>query len=81
DHTLVIEVADRGPGVPPDELERIFDRFSKGDVARGGAGSGLGLAIVREHARVLGASLTASNRDGGGLAVEVRVPVGVVTEL
>lgn len=81
DHTLVIEVADRGPGVSPDELERIFDRFSKSDAARGGTGSGLGLAIVREHARVLGARLSARNRDGGGLAVEVRVPVGVVTEL
>lgn len=78
---LVVEVADHGPGVPPGELERIFDRFSKGDAARAGGGSGLGLAIVREHARVLQASLTAHNRAEGGLLVELRIPVSVVTDL
>jgi signal transduction histidine kinase len=79
--TLVVEVADRGPGVPDDQLERIFDRFTKADPARGGGGSGLGLAIVREHARVLGADVTARNREGGGLEVEVRVPVEPVADL
>jgi signal transduction histidine kinase len=78
---LRIEVADTGPGVPDDELERIFDRFTKADTSRGSGGSGLGLAIVREHARVLGASVTARNRGEGGLAVEVRLPVQVVTDL
>jgi signal transduction histidine kinase len=80
DTTLVIEVADRGPGVGDDQLERIFDRFSKADTARGRGGSGLGLAIVRAHARVLGATVTAQNRDGGGLAVTARIPVEVVAE-
>ncbi len=79
--TLVLEVVDRGPGVPEDQLDAIFDRFAKGDVARAGRGSGLGLAIVREHGRALQAGVTARNRDGGGLAVEVRVPVRVVTDL
>jgi signal transduction histidine kinase len=69
---LVIEVGDRGPGVA--DVERIFDRFATGDTARG-RGSGLGLAIAREHARALGGRLTARNRDGGGLAVTLRVPV------
>ena len=78
---LVVEVADRGPGVPPDQLQGIFDRFSKADAARAGGGSGLGLAIVREHARVLQASLTARNREEGGLLVELRIPVSVVTDL
>jgi two-component system, OmpR family, sensor histidine kinase MtrB len=77
---LLLEVADRGPGVPPDALEHIFDRFSKGDAARGQGGSGLGLAIVREHVRALGATVQAHNRDGGGLVVEVRLPVTVVTD-
>lgn len=72
---LVLTVADAGPGVPADELERIFDRFTMGDAARAGAGSGLGLAIVREHARVLRAEVTARNRQEGGLVVEVRVPM------
>ena len=80
DATLVVEVADRGPGVPDDQLEGIFDRFSKADTARGRGGSGLGLAIVRAHARVLGAAVTARNRDGGGLVVTVWVPVEVVAE-
>jgi signal transduction histidine kinase len=78
---LVVEVADGGPGVPPDELERIFDRFTKGDAARGQGGSGLGLAIVREHVRALRATVTARDRPEGGLAVAVRVPVTVVTDL
>jgi len=78
---LVVEVADRGPGVPASELEQIFDRFSMGDAARAATGSGLGLAIVREHARVMHAAVTARNRDGGGLVVEARVPVSVITDL
>ncbi len=80
DH-LVVEVADRGPGVPDDQLERIFDRFAKGDAARAGGGTGLGLAIAWEHARALGATLTAHNREGGGFAVRLRLPVTVVTDL
>jgi two-component system sensor histidine kinase MtrB len=73
--TAFLTVADRGPGVPPDALGRLFDRFSKGDPARGGGGSGLGLAIAAEHATLLGASLTAENRAGGGFAVTLRMPV------
>jgi signal transduction histidine kinase len=74
---LRIEVADRGPGVPDAELERIFDRFTKGDPARAGGGSGLGLAIVREHVGALGGSVSARPRDGGGLVVEVVLPAPV----
>ncbi len=77
---LVITVTDRGPGVPEDQLERIFDRFAKGDAARAGGGSGLGLAIVQEHARALGARVVARNREDGGLEVELRLDVTVVTE-
>jgi signal transduction histidine kinase len=73
---LRVEVADRGPGVSAADLERIFDRFAKGDRARAGGGSGLGLAIVREHVRALGGSVVARERQGAGLVVEVRLPVG-----
>jgi signal transduction histidine kinase len=79
--TLRIAVADRGPGVPADQLARIFDRFAKGDAARAGGGSGLGLAIVREHVRVLQGTVEARSRAGGGLVVEVQVPVGLVADL
>ena len=69
-----ITVADRGPGVPADRLGRIFDRFFMADPSRRG-GSGLGLAIAREHAELLGGRLRARNRDGGGLAIELTLPV------
>jgi two-component system sensor histidine kinase MtrB len=69
-----IAVLDRGPGVPPDRIGRIFDRFFMADPSRRG-GSGLGLAIAAEHADLLGGTLRARNRDGGGLAVELVLPV------
>ena len=70
----VVTVADRGPGVAPELLPRLFERFVTGDPARGG-GSGLGLAIAAEHAALLGARLTAAPRDGGGLVFTLRLPV------
>jgi two-component system sensor histidine kinase MtrB len=69
-----IAVLDRGPGVPPDRLGRIFERFYMADPSRRG-GSGLGLAIAAEHAALLGGRLRARNRDGGGLEIELRLPV------
>jgi signal transduction histidine kinase len=74
----VVVVADRGPGVPPDALPHLFDRFWKADPSRGGTGagsSGLGLAIAAEHATLLGGSLRARNRPGGGLIVALAIPV------
>jgi two-component system sensor histidine kinase MtrB len=71
----LIWVADRGPGVPPADLGRIFERFTKLDPARGGQGSGLGLAIASEHAALLGGRLVARPREGGGLRLELRLPV------
>jgi signal transduction histidine kinase len=71
---VAITVADRGPGVASDRLDRIFDRFFMADPSRRG-GSGLGLAIASEHAALLGGRLRARNRDGGGLAIELVLPV------
>ena len=73
--SAVVGVADRGPGIPPDQLPHVFDRFYKADPSRHGGSSGLGLAIAAEHATLLGGELTASNREGGGLRVELRLPV------
>ena len=73
--TLRLTVADRGPGVPPEELPHLFERFHKADPSRSRGGSGLGLAIAREHAELLGGTLGASLRDGGGLRFELRLPV------
>ena len=71
----LVAVADDGPGVPGDMLERIFERFYKADPSRHGGSSGLGLAIASEHARLLGGTLQATNRAGGGLRMELRLPV------
>ena len=73
--TLRLTVADRGPGVPPEELPHLFERFHKADPSRSRGGSGLGLAIAREHADLLGGTLDATLRDGGGLRFDLRLPV------
>lgn len=72
---VILAVADRGPGVPPDRLARIFERFYKADPSRHGGSSGLGLAIAAEHAALLGGHLTAANRPRGGLRIELWLPV------
>ncbi len=76
DDRVQITVADRGPGVPPDRLDRIFDRFYMADPSRRG-GSGLGLAIAAEHAELIGGRLQARNREGGGLAIDLVLPVTI----
>ena len=78
---LVLAVSDRGPGVPDDRLQRIFDRFTKLDPSRSGGSSGLGLAIAAEHAALLGGYLQAMNREGGGVRLELVVPLAVTRSL
>jgi signal transduction histidine kinase len=73
--SVVVAVADAGPGVPDDRLERIFERFYKADPSRHEGSSGLGLAIAAEHAALLGGELRAANRPDGGLRIELRLPV------
>ncbi|HEX5589190.1 MAG TPA: ATP-binding protein [Candidatus Limnocylindrales bacterium] len=73
-----IVVGDRGPGVAADALAHLFDRFYKADPSRqtdDASTSGLGLAIAAEHAALLGGSLVAAARPGGGLAFTVTLPV------
>jgi two-component system osmolarity sensor histidine kinase EnvZ len=64
-----IGVLDRGPGIPPEQLEAVFQPFFRLDASRNSAtgGSGLGLAIVRELARVNGWQVNLLARPGGGL--------------
>ncbi|HVB47023.1 MAG TPA: ATP-binding protein [Burkholderiales bacterium] len=65
----IVEVLDRGPGIPPGETERLKRPFTRLDAARGGqGGSGLGLAIVDRVARAHGGTLELRAREGGGLA-------------
>ncbi|WP_285642951.1 ATP-binding protein [Lentzea sp. NBRC 102530] len=75
--SLVIHVADAGPGLPEEVLPHVFARFYKADSARGRSeGSGLGLAIAWENARLHGGTLTAANRPGGGALFTLRLPLG-----
>jgi two-component system sensor histidine kinase KdpD len=63
-YTVTVELADRGPGIPPGEEERIFEKFVRG---RGtGGGVGLGLAICRTIINAHGGKIWAGNREGGG---------------
>jgi two-component system osmolarity sensor histidine kinase EnvZ len=71
----VIEVLDRGPGIPPGEAERMLQPFTRLDTARSGAGTGLGLAIVERIARMHGGSVQLLPRDGGGLRARVELPL------
>jgi signal transduction histidine kinase len=81
---VLLIVSDDGPGIPPAQRERVFERFARLDDARDrdAGGSGLGLAIVRELVARLGGTVTladagsaASPRgDHPGLRVEVRLP-------
>jgi two-component system OmpR family sensor kinase len=71
DGHIGIEVRDTGPGIPADELERVFDRFYRGSDTQV-QGSGLGLAIAARIAKRLGIVLTLCNRKGsGGLSARI----------
>ena len=73
---IVLEVRDRGPGVPSGERSRIFERFVRLDAARDAnpEGSGLGLAIVEQIARVHGGRVEVEDRAGGGSIFRVVFP-------
>jgi two-component system osmolarity sensor histidine kinase EnvZ len=71
----VVEVRDRGPGIPAGEVDRLKQPFTRLEAARTGhSGSGLGLAIVERIARMHGGSFDLLPREGGGLIARVRLP-------
>jgi two-component system sensor histidine kinase MtrB len=70
-----IEVADGGPGIPPDRLALVFERFYKADSARTSPGSGLGLAIALENARLLGGDISVSSDVERGSVFRLTVPL------
>lgn len=72
---LKLEVADRGPGVPEEELTHLFDKFYRVPVPEGAGGTGLGLSICKGIVEAHGGSVAAENRAGGGLQVVVSLPL------
>ena len=72
----VVEVSDRGGGIPPQEVDRIFNRFYRVDRSRSQSvpGLGLGLAIAKHLVLLHGGTIRAFNRAGGGATFEVRLP-------
>jgi two-component system OmpR family sensor kinase len=72
----VVEVSDRGPGLPAGAEEQVFERFWRADGRHGhaAAGSGLGLAIVQEIVAAHDGTVRAANRGGGGAVFTVRLP-------
>jgi two-component system sensor histidine kinase KdpD len=70
-----IHVRDRGAGIPPEDLERVFDKFYR--VQRPGSvgGTGLGLSICKGILEAHGGSILASNRPGGGTVVTIALPL------
>jgi two-component system, OmpR family, sensor histidine kinase KdpD len=74
---VVLEIADQGGGIPPDELESVFDKFyrvQKGDHVR--PGTGLGLAISRGFVEAMQGTISAANRgDRSGAILTIRLPV------
>ena len=73
---LVVEVADHGEGIPPEEIRRIFERFYRGSTAQhaGRRGSGIGLSLVKHIAEAHGGRITV-NSDDKGTAFQIALPV------
>ncbi|WP_019917396.1 sensor histidine kinase [Methyloversatilis discipulorum] len=69
-----VSISDGGHGVANDELERIFDPFFRGERSDGSHGAGLGLSIARRAVEAHGGDIRASNAEGGGLRVDIRLP-------
>ncbi len=74
DGGVTVEVADRGPGIPPGDEERVFEKFHRGRAEGGAAGVGLGLAICRAIATAHGGRIWAENRPRGGASFKVALP-------
>jgi signal transduction histidine kinase len=76
DDALRIRIADKGPGIPDHELERVFEPFYRVDASRNRetGGTGLGLAIARTIARAHGGNVTLRNAEGGGLEALLTLP-------
>jgi signal transduction histidine kinase len=74
DGSVAITVSDSGPGIPPGDLLRVFERFYRVDKSRARPGTGLGLAIVRHLVELHGGTVSAANRPEGGAMFTLTLP-------
>lgn len=76
-HVVTVRVEDGGPGVPPEAISHIFEKFYRVPAKRESArqGTGLGLAVVKGMTEAMGGSVAASRSELGGLAIDVRLPI------
>jgi len=72
---VTVEVADKGPGLPSEDLSRVFDKFYRSPATAARSGTGLGLAICRGIVELHGGKIRAENLPGGGIAFRFSLPV------
>lgn len=79
DREVRITIEDRGPGIPADQLEKVFEPFHRVETSRSRetGGTGLGLTVAQSIVGAHGGSIQLTNREGGGLRVSVILPTGV----
>jgi signal transduction histidine kinase len=79
DHLVRVLIDDSGPGIPPADRDRVFERFARGAGKAGsrgaGVGTGLGLALVLEHVRLHGGRVWATDSPSGGARFVVELPI------
>lgn len=73
--SAVVSMSDSGPGMPPEVLERVFERFYQGDSSRSGKGTGLGLSIAKRTAALHGGTISAESEPGRGTTFTVVLPL------
>ena len=71
----IVEVRDHGPGIPAEDLDRIFERFERATAFQSHGGLGLGLYVSREIVRAHGGSIAARTLPDGGACFTVRLPL------
>jgi two-component system OmpR family sensor kinase len=72
---ILLQISDQGPGIPEKDLASIFDPFFRGSGLKTSDGHGLGLAFAKRVIEAHGGTISASNRRGGGLCIEIVLPV------
>jgi signal transduction histidine kinase len=77
DGRALLSVADRGPGIPEGERERVLEPFERLESHRDVEGSGLGLTVVRDIAELHGGAVRIEDRAGGGAVVTIELPIAI----